>query len=367
MQLPDYPILGKAIDKYIENPALAEFVCGPPAGISYITRFFRLKYNPIKQLYKEKPTQPKPTFAETWANKTIKVYRKEAQIGKIEQEAPVRPAQPPQKYSDLLLSYQYWPIPEMEDLPVETQLSKKKHDSFAEGLPVQDEPSVKELADLDDSRGKFELSTNSLPELLLPPLVPAPIEIPEIAVQEPPAVIVPMVYSSRINIPEESAEDLEEVAPLEELPRIAENRRVSIRYSITSLGKGDETLTRDGPGSDSLPAVSPKKQSLWRSSLKEEGLQETTPERRIERPRLRVSFGSNILQEKDYLTSKRQIKMPPRGRVSAHHVFGSHHLTGRCQTVPKDSNFVSGTAKFGFADFSLPENVWRLIKRYYDG
>lgn len=367
MQLPDYPILGKAIDKYIENSALAELVCGPPAGISYITRFFRLKYNPLKQLYKEKPIQPKPTFAETWTNKKIKVYRKEVQIGKIEQEALVRPAKPPQKYSDLLLSYQYWPFPEMEDLPLETHLSKKKTDSFSEGLPIQDEQSTKELADLDGSRAKFELSTNSLPDLLIPPPIPALIEIPEVSMPEPPAVIVPMIYSSRINIPEESAEDLEEVAPLEELPRIGENKRVSIRCSITSLGKGDETLTRDGRGSDSLPAVSPKKQSLWRSSLKEEGLQETTPERRIERPRLRVSFGSNILQEKDYLTSKRQIKMPPRGRVSAHHAFGSHNMLPRCQAVPKDSNFVSGTAKFGLADFSLPENVWRLIKRHYDG
>lgn len=327
MQLPDYPILGKTINRYIENPALVELVCGPPSGISYVTRFFRLKYNPLKQLYREKPTESKPEFSESWASKKMNRYRKQAHIGKIEQQTCVRHNPNPQRYSDLLLSYQYWPLPEMEELPTETRQIQRKTDSFLEDLPVQSDQETSQLVDLDQTSTKLELSSGSLPDLLNlqpPPLI---IETPYLLVPDIPPLITPMVYSSRINIPEESAEDLEEVAPLEELPKISENKRVSIRYSITSLGKGDETLTRDGPVSDCLPGVSPKKQSLWRSSLKEEGLQETTPEKRIERPRLRVSFGSNILQEKDYLTSKRQIKMPPRGRVSAHHVFGNYQLT----------------------------------------
>lgn len=321
MQLPDYPILGKSLNKYIENAALTELACGPPKGISYVNRYFRLKFNPLKTLSKDKADTPKPQFSDTWTQKKFQIFYRESRIGRIEQKIPSKPGTQKERYSDLLLSYQYWPWPEMDAMP-EVGLPHKKQEiesSFNLNLPSQvpDNSFTSHQPEPDNPVVPFELSTDTLPGLLNPP---SPARIPS------PAAVP--VYSARTNIPEESAEELEEVAPLTELPPLTENRRFSKRFSITSIGKFDETLTtRDGPGSDSLQTSSPPKHTMWRNSVKEECLQETTPERRVDRPRLRVSFGSNILQEKDYLTTKREIKIPPRGRVSAHHVFGKHQFT----------------------------------------
>ena len=68
----------------------------------------------------------------------------------------------------------------------------------------------------------------------------------------------------------------------------------------------------------------------------------TPKKRRVERPRLRVSFGSNILQEKDYMTTKRTFKIPPRGRISAHQIFGSHFSQKETKQSPKTPISLAG-------------------------
>jgi hypothetical protein len=365
MQLPDYPILAKAIDRYVQNPALTEQAFGPPNGISYINRFYRLKYNPLKTISKERQAWCEPNVNEVWANKILQKHHREAAIGRLEQKAPVNPILKNGAYSYLLLSYQYWPYPEMESLPECKSVLKQTHveSSFLADLP----PNKRDIS-IDSIVGlhefpvpRFEQSTDSLQALLAPPAPnPSEINLPSIEDLLPPVDPIPDEqqqpnpgevsershsgnYDANSKIPEESAEELEEVAPLADLPPVGVGRRVSIRYSTTSLGKADDAFTKDAPGSESLPAVSPLKRSLWRSSLKEEGLLEGTPiKRRVERPRLRVSFGSNILQEKDYMTTKRTFKIPPRGRISAHHIFGSHLAKSDTKQSPKTPISLAG-------------------------
>jgi hypothetical protein len=361
MQLPDYPILAKAIDRYVNNPSLTEQVFGPTNGISYITRFYKLKYNPLKTLSKERQGWHDPHVNETWAKKILQKHQKQTAIGRSEEKALVNPDKKNVAYSDLLLSYQYWPYPEMENLPQTKVILKKAEleSSFLADLPAKKQDiTVDSVADLQEfSALKYEQSTDSLQALaLLTPesaqqnllsidksLPPAEASCRDIKLPETCDLAQTLCNEINSRIPEESAEELEEVAPLADLPPVGMTRRLSVRYSTTSLGKAEETNTKDVPGSECLAAYSPLKQSIWRSSLKEDALLVITPKkRRVERPRLRVSFGSNMLKENECMTTKRTFKIPSRGRISAYHIFGSHVSQTDTKNSPKTPISLAG-------------------------